>query len=55
MKMLVQYFESAGSEDPETDAIFFGALLDGIGFQFMVAPEHFPLDKVKAKLLKLYC
>lgn len=54
MKMLARYFETAGSEDPETDAIFFGALLDGIGFQFMAAPEHFPLDKVKAKLIKLY-
>lgn len=54
MKMLFQYFESSGSADPETDAIFFGALLDGIGFQFMIAPEHFPLVKVKEKLLKLY-
>jgi len=54
MKLLTQYFETSGSEDPETDAIFFGALLDGIGFQFMVAPDHFPLEKVKAKLLKLY-
>ncbi len=54
MKMLSQYFESTGSDDPETDAIFFGALLDGIGFHFMLAPDHFPLDKMKAKLLKLY-
>ncbi len=54
MKMLSQYFESSGSTDPETDAIFFGALLDGIGFQFMIAPDHFPLEKIKAKLLQLY-
>ncbi len=55
LKMLSAYFASTGSEDPNTDAIFFGALLDGIGFQFMVNPENFPLEKVKNKLLKMYC
>jgi AcrR family transcriptional regulator len=54
MKMLFAYFESMGSEDAQTDAIFFGALLDGIGFQFLISPEHFPLEKVKNKLLKMY-
>jgi AcrR family transcriptional regulator len=55
LKMLTEYFASTGSEDPATDAIFFGALLDGIGFQFMADPERFPLDKVKNKLIKMYC
>jgi hypothetical protein len=54
LNMLTNYFESKGSEDPETDAFFFGALLDGIGFQFMISPEHFPLEKIKAKLLQMY-
>ncbi len=55
LKMLTDYFSSTGTEDPRTDAIFFGALLDGIGFQFMANPEHFPLEKVKNKLLQMYC
>ncbi len=55
MMMLSEYFTKNGSKDPETDAIFFGALLDGIGFQFMVDPESFPLDKVKNKLIDMYC
>ncbi len=55
MKMLMDYFGSVGSEDPETDAIFFGALLDGIGFHFMIRPESFPLEKVKEKLIDMYC
>jgi hypothetical protein len=53
--MLSAYFASNGSEDPETDAIFFGALLDGIGFQFMINPKQFPLEKVKNKLIRMYC
>jgi len=55
LKMLTEYFAASGSEDPHTEAIFFGALLDGIGFQFMVDPDNFPLEKVKNKLLKMYC
>ena len=55
LKMFSEYFATIGSEDPETDAIFFGALLDGIGFQFMVNPKKFPLEKIKNKLLKMYC
>jgi AcrR family transcriptional regulator len=55
LMMLSEYFASSGSKDPETDALFFGALLDGIGFQFMVDPERFPLEKVKNKLIDMYC
>ncbi|MFC2080630.1 TetR/AcrR family transcriptional regulator [Bacteroidota bacterium] len=55
MKMLAEYFSSTRSEDPQTDTIFFGALLDGIGLHFMINPEQFPLEKVKNKLLKMYC
>ena len=55
LMMLSEYFTLNGSKDPDTDALFFGALLDGIGFQFMVNPEHFPLEKVKQKLIDMYC
>lgn len=55
LMILSEYFTRTGSEDPETEAIFFGALLDGISFQFMVDPEKFPLEKVKNKLIKMYC
>ena len=54
LKMFSDYFASLGSSDPETDAIFFGALLDGIGFQFMANPRQFPLEKIKDKLIKMY-
>lgn len=55
MKMISEYFVSSGSEDPETEAIFFGALIDGVGFHFMINPENFPLEKIKNKLLQMYC
>ena len=55
MKMLVKYFEAKGSEDPETDAIMLGAVLDGIGFHFMANTATFPVEKIKKKLISTYC
>jgi len=53
--MMKTYFETRGDEDPETEARIMGALLDGLGFQLIVDPEHFPVEKIKNKLYELYC
>ena len=53
--MLSRYFESLGHEDPITDAYIFGALLDGIGFSFVADPENYPYEKIKNRLIQLYC
>ena len=55
MKMLADYFRSRGSEDPETDALMLGAVLDGVGFHFMANTATFPVEKIKQKLIKMYC
>ena len=54
-KMLVNYFEAKGSDDPETDAIMLGAVLDGIGFHFMANTATFPMEKIKQNLITMYC
>ncbi len=55
LKMLEEYFRSNGSEDPETDAIMLGAVMDGIGFHFMANTATFPVQKIKQKLIQMYC
>ena len=55
MNMLVKYFEAKGSDDPETDAIMLGAVLDGIGFHFMANTATFPVEKIKQRLIDTYC
>lgn len=55
MRMLTSFFESNEYEDPEIEALLLGAILDGIGFHLMLDPERFPIDKVKDKLIKMYC
>ncbi len=54
MAVIIPYFISKGIEDPETEAVFFFSMLDGIGFDYIVAPELFPLEKIKQRVLKMY-
>lgn len=54
MHMLIEYFRSQGHEDPESEAILLGAILDGIGFHFVMNPDGFPMDKIKERIIKMY-
>jgi len=55
MRMLSSFFAASGYEDPEIEAIMLGAILDGVGFHFMLDPDRFPIERVKDKLIKMYC
>jgi len=53
-QMAIDYFKDQGFEEPETETMLFGALLDGIGFHFILDPEHYPIDNVKQTLINRY-
>lgn len=53
-KIAINYFERQGFEDPETESMIFAALLDGIGFHFIMDPEHYPIEKAKQTLINRY-
>jgi len=53
-RMAVNYFENQGFEDPKGETMLFAALLDGLGFHFIMEPEHYPLEKVKQILINRY-
>lgn len=55
MKLFVNYFKAKGVEDPEMEAMLFGALLDGISMDYVFTPELIPIDKIKTALIKKYC
>jgi AcrR family transcriptional regulator len=55
MRMLTSFFAASGYEDPDVEALMFGAILDGVGFHFMLDPENFPIERVKDKIIKMYC
>lgn len=53
-KMLTAYFTIKGCENPQTESVFFTALLDGLAMNYLLDPEHFPFDDIKEKVKKLY-
>jgi len=53
-KMLVKYFKSNGFKKPETEAAFLNALLNGVCSEYIFAPESFPINEVKKKIIEMY-
>ena len=53
-QMITDYLRSQQFEDPESETMIFAALLDGIGFHFIMDPEHYPIEKIKQTLIYRY-
>jgi AcrR family transcriptional regulator len=47
--MIVNYFEKKGSDNPMVDAKMIMAMLDGLCFNFVIDPKHFPLEDIKKR------
>jgi len=54
IEIQVRYFASKGSKDPETDAMFFNATLDGIGMNYVNNPDMFDLDKIQNRIIEIF-
>ncbi len=54
-KMLGVYFEKMGYENPQVEMLLFGAMLDGVGIDYVMKPDLFPVDLIKNELIERYC
>ncbi len=52
--MFSEYFRREGYEDPETEALILGSILDGVSFNYLFHPGSYPIDKVMDRLIELY-
>jgi AcrR family transcriptional regulator len=55
MKIMVNYFSSAGYENPYMETVFFQSLLDGISFAYVLKPDIYPFEAIKKELIMRYC
>lgn len=55
LDMLENYFQTQGVKDPQSEAILLGAIFDGIGFHMVMDPENFPVEKIKNRIIEMYC
>ena len=53
-KQLQDLFAMIGNKDPENEAIKLGALMDGVGIQYMIFGESYPLNKIKENIINGY-
>ncbi len=54
LSLLVEYFRKQGIEDPESEALLFGALMDGIGMNYLLNPDMFPVEQIKKAIIKRF-
>jgi len=54
IQMLIAYFRARGSDNPVADAYLFGALLDGISFNYLISSRDYPLENVKNRIVELF-
>jgi AcrR family transcriptional regulator len=50
----LEYFKKKGSKDPVTEAMLFGAVLDGLMFDLLVLPGTYPLEDVLKLIVKKF-
>jgi AcrR family transcriptional regulator len=50
-KLLTEYFKRKGVPDPEVEASYFTALLDGIFLNYVMNPEGFQLERIKQMII----
>lgn len=55
MKMLIDYYQSHGVNNPEHEALLFGALIDGMAFNYILNPELFPIESLIKTIKEKFC
>jgi AcrR family transcriptional regulator len=54
LSILTEYYRKKGVKNPEAEALMIGALLDGVGFHYVMGPEIYPLEEVKNRIIKQF-
>ncbi len=54
IELLTAYFKARDVKDPYTEALLFGAMLDGIALYYIGNSELFPVEKIKRRILQKY-
>lgn len=54
MNYVVKLFEEIGSENPDMEAMMLGTMFDGIGINYVTAPNGFPIDEIRDYLVEVF-
>ncbi len=51
---LTDYYKRKGLADPEAESLMVAGLLDGIGFNYIFNPDHYPLDRIRKIIIERF-
>jgi AcrR family transcriptional regulator len=51
---LSDYYQRKGSTNPMAEAVMVGAMLDGVGFNYVMSPDVYPVDEVKKLIIERF-
>lgn len=54
MKELIDYFGNKGCEDPEAEARYFVAVMDGVGIHYLLDMENYPIKSVVKRIIEQF-
>lgn len=54
LQLLYNYYEEQGVEDPMSEAMLFGAVMDGISMNYLLNPGMLPLEDIKRKIIQKF-
>lgn len=54
MAKIIAVFKQLGVSNPEEEAMYYSAVMDGIALQFVQMPDGYPLDRMKRMVLNRY-
>lgn len=53
-KTLTEYFIRTGYKNPEAEARFFSAMMDGVTLNYVFDPENYPLQETIERIFEIY-
>jgi len=54
MEYIVKLFQEMGSKNPRMEALMLGTMFDGVGLNYVTAPEGYPLDEMSNYMIEIF-
>lgn len=54
LQIMKNYFAARGTEKPESEALLFISVMDGLALNYIMNPDHFPLDEIREIIHKRF-
>ena len=54
LQIYANYYRKKGLKNPEQEAYLLGVVLDGVSLNYILDPEHFPLEEMKQQIIEKF-